>query len=79
MKDTKENGFFELNDEELNQVTGGRPGEWTPTVSKRGWVCKNCGNVQVTWEEGGVYVLAPDEPIMCSNCGSLHSFEIKDL
>ena len=69
----------ELSEEELEQVSGGRPGEWTPTVSKKGWVCKNCGNVQVTWEKGGVLVLAPDEPIMCSNCGSLHSFEINDL
>ena len=79
MKDTKENGFFELNDEELNQVTGGRPGEWTPTVSKKGWVCKNCGNVQGTWEEGGVCELTFDEPIMCYNCGSLYSFEIRYL
>lgn len=30
MKDIKE--FLELNDEELNQVTGGKPVEWTPTV-----------------------------------------------
>ena len=81
MKDIKE--FLELNDEELNQVTGGKPGEWTPTptvtVSKKGWVCKNCGNVQGTWEEGGVCVLTPDEPIMCYNCGSLYSFEIRYL
>ena len=77
MKDIKE--FVELNDEELNQVSGGILGGLTPTVSEKGWVCKNCGNVQVTWEEGGVCVLAPDEPIMCSNCGSRNSFEIRYL
>ena len=77
MKDIKE--FLELNDEELNQVTGGRPGEWTPTVSKKGWVCKNCGNVQVTWEEGGVDTYTPPTPLMCSNCGSIDSFEKRDL
>ena len=73
MKDTKE--FLELNDEELSQVSGGGLGKG----SMKGWVCKNCGNVQGTWQEGGGCMLAPDEPIMCSNCGSLHSFEIKDL
>ena len=77
MKDIKE--FLELNDEELNQVTGGKPGEWTPTVSKKGWVCKNCGNVQGTWQEDGVKVAAPSNPRICSNCGSLDSFEERYL
>ena len=80
MKDTKE--FLELNDEELNQVTGCKPGEWTPTptvtVSKKGWVCKNCGNVQGTWQEGGA-MAAPSNPRICSNCGSLDSFEERYL
>ena len=81
MKDIKE--FVELNDEELNQVSGGKPGEWTPTptvtVSKKGWVCKNCGYIDGTWTERGGVVATPDNPGTCSNCGSRNSFEIRDL
>ena len=73
MKDIKE--FVELNDEELNQVSGGGLGKG----SMKGWVCKNCGNVQGTWQEGGGCVVAPYTPTMCFNCGSIDSFEIRDL
>ena len=77
MKDTKE--FLELNDEELNQVSGGILGGLTPTVSKKGWVCKNCGYIDGTWTERGGVVATPDNPGTCSNCGSRNSFEIRDL
>ena len=72
MKDT--NGFVELNDEELNQVSGGGLGEG----SMKGWVCKNCGNVQGTWRENSLMAI-PQNPRYCVNCGSLDSFEERDL
>ena len=73
MKDIKE--FLELNDEELNQVSGGGLGKG----SMKGWVCKNCGYIDGTWTERGGVVATPDNPGMCFNCGSIDSFEIRDL
>ena len=89
--DNKSFRGVELNDEDLEQVTGGNIGRLTAdtvgyleglyaaTGSKKGWGCKNCGNIDGTWEEGTVAMMSPSKPIRCFNCGAMDSFEKRDI
>ena len=67
MKDTKENGFFELNDEELSQVSGGAEQE----LVKVEVYCKDCGTVFYSWEEiKGIPSMGHPKVYFCTNCNS---------
>ena len=65
MKDTKE--FLELNDEELNQVSGGAKTE----LVKVEIYCKDCGIVIDSWQEiKGTASMGYMHVNFCTNCNS---------
>ena len=41
---------MELTEKELSQISGGAPGGSSGSI--KGWVCKYCGHIQGTWQEG---------------------------
>ena len=65
MKDT--NGFLELNDEELSQVSGGAK----PERVKVEIYCKDCGTVISSWQETkGMPSVGHPKVYFCTNCNS---------
>ena len=65
MKDTKE--FFELNDKELEQVSGGAKQERVKVEI----YCKDCGNVIDSWQENkGIASVGHPKVYFCNNCNS---------
>ena len=75
-----------LHDKDLEQIDGGATldepgitGESGITYPTKGWVCKNCGNIQGTWVEYGSTMATTIGPFRCDKCGATNSFEIKTI